>query len=422
MIIQDRPEGYTAENKIRQRLTVVKPKKIVFYTVFVLAFLLSGIITMLDIVPYRMNLISLLVIPLLFIYGIRVDRILIVFVLLTIVVIISAVINQVSITQLALFLRSVLFAYLMVSLVRLTVTSDNITKIIRICVFIGMIQLPIVLLQFMTYDLLPGRITTGMNLSRVDYSFGTFHLKGDATMTFFVTLLVIFLLFDNKRNYIIQHKWLVVFWLTLTVLISNAELMKLAIVVVWTVYAIRFFSLRTLLIGATIILLLATILFFSGVLDEIIEDFFHTLESNLSTTEAKTERFLSGGYGRGAAIAYYLNNDIEWIGDGPSRYYDVITRERIRGNNGHIFTYYSEIGLIGLFLSYLAFFLIAFPIRSRHIRIRWVGILMFIVIVLLSFTTEILPTVSIVLIYSIVAMTYLIPEKEAGVQQVADLK
>ncbi|MFN2296525.1 MAG: hypothetical protein ACK2U0_19140, partial [Candidatus Promineifilaceae bacterium] len=61
---------------------------------------------------------------------------------------------------------------------------------------------------------------------------------------------------------------------------------------------------------------------------------------------------------------------------------------------------------------YLIFFLIAFPIRGRHIRVRWVGILIFSVLLLLSFTTEVLPNISIVLIYCIVAMTYLIPEKE----------
>ena len=77
------------------------------------------------------------------------------------------------------------------------------------------------------------------------------------------------------------------------------------------------------------------------------------------------------------------------------------------------FTYYSEVGIIGLLLSYAIFFLIAFPIRGESIRVRWVGALMFIMVLLLSFTTEILPNISIVLIYSIIAMTYLIPEQDS---------
>jgi len=410
MIIRDR---HTGENERLRGRFVIKPKKLIFYTVFVFAFLLSGIIVLLDVVPYRMNLVSLLVIPLLLLYGIRIDRVTIAFLLLTLIVLVSAVINQVSIAQLLLFLRSIVFAFLIYSLVRLVVTRDNIEKIIKICVAVGMIQLPIVLLQFMAYDRLPSRFTTGMSISHLDFSFGTFHFKGDAAMTFFLTLLVIFLLFDHKRNYIIRHKWFVTLWLTFTVLISNAELMKLGIVIVWAVYAIRYFNLRTLLFGAIALALLAGILILSGTLDENIEDFSHSLSSNLSTSESKTESFLSGGYGRGAAIAYYLNSEFEWIGDGPSRYYDVVTKKYLRGNTGHIFAYYSEVGIIGLLLSYSIFFLVAFPIRGEHIRVRWVGALMFMMAFLLSFTTEILPNISIVLIYSIVAMTYLIPEKDS---------
>ena len=376
MIVQERPEGHTTISRKSPRSLVIKPKKLVFYTVFGFTFLLSGIIVMIDIVPYRMSPVSLLVIPLIFLYGIRIDRVLIALLLLTVIIITSAFVNQVSIVQLLLFLRSIVFAFLIYNLVRLSMTADNIVKILKVCVAVGMIQLPIVLLQFMAYDLLPGRFTTGLSISRFDFSFGTFHFKGDAAMTLFLTLLVIFLLFDHKRNYIIRYKWFVVLWLTLTVLISNAELMKLAIIIVWTVYAIRYFSMRTIFFGTVTIVLLVGILLLSGVFYEIIDDFTHSVANNLSTSESAAENFMSGGYGRGAAIAYYLNSELKLLGDGPSRYYDVLTKTYLLGNTGHIFTYYSEVGLIGLLLSYLIFFLIAFPICNGHIQVRWVGVLM----------------------------------------------
>ncbi len=413
MMVQDNPDRSTPERSSAPRPLIIRPKKLAFYAVFIFAFLLSGALVMLDVIPYRMNPISLLVIPLFFFYGFLVDRVVIAFAMLTVVILISAVVNEVTAAQLVLFLRSVLFAFLIYSLVRMFVKRDNIATIIRLCVLIGMVQLPIVLMQFMTYDSLPGRIREGMTLYRVDYSFGTFHFKGDAAMAFFLTLLVIFLLFDYKRNYIIRYKWFVAIWLTLTILISNAELMKLAIVIVWAAWAIRFLNIRTLIYAIVALALLAGVLYLSGVFDEIIADFSRSFSSNLSASNAKTESFLAGGYGRGAAINYYLNNELEIIGDGPSKYYDVITRERTRGNYGHIFTYYSEVGLVGLFFSYLIFFLIAFPTRDGHMRIRWVAVLMFSILILLSFTTEILANISIVLIFSIISLSYLIPEKEA---------
>jgi hypothetical protein len=420
MIAQDNAQSSAAVNRSKQRSLVIRPKKLVFYTIFILAFLLSGILVMLDIFPYRMNPVSLLVLPLIFLYGIRFDKVVLVFGLLVLVILLSAIINQVSVTQLVLFLRSVAFAFLIYSLVRMFVKRDNIVTIIKLCVLVGMVQLPIMLMQFMTYDALPSRIRDGMRLYRIDYSFGTFHYKGDAAMTFFLTLLVIFLLFDYKRNYFIRYKWFVAIWLTLTVLVSNAEIMKLAIIFVWVVFAIRFLSIKTLFYLGIGLVLLAGILFSFGVFNDIIDEFSYSLTTNLSASESKTEAFMTGGYGRGAAIAYYLNNELEVIGDGPSRYYDAVSQEYLRGNYGHIFTYYSEVGLVGLLLSYLIFFLIAFPLRGGRIQVRWVGVLIFSVLLLLSFTTEVLPNISIVLIYCIVAMTYLIPQKEALTSEVVN--
>ena len=413
MVSQQETGVQTTEGRIEKRPLVIKPIKLIFYTVFIFVFLLSGFIVMADVIPYRMNLVSLLVIPLFFLYGLRIDRIGILFGLLTSIVFLSAIYNQVSVTQTILFFRGILFTFLIYSVVRFFVNKNNITTIIRLCVIIGMVQLPIMLFQIMTYDFLPGRITSGLGISRLDYDFGTFHFKGDAAMTFFLTLLIIFLLFDLKRIYIIRYRWFVVLWLTLTVLLSNSELMKFAVIIVWVVYSIRYFNVRTLIYGATGLLLVFGILTFAGVFDEIIADFSRALSGNLSTADSKVAAFNSGNYGRGAAIDFYLNNELEVIGDGPSKYYDVVTRERTRGNYGHIFTYYSEVGLLGLLFSYLIFFFIAFPMRDGHIRVSWVGFLMFAVLVMLSITTDIMPNISIVLIYCIVALTYLIPMQEA---------
>ena len=93
----------------------------------------------------------------------------------------------------------------------------------------------------------------------------------------------------------------------------------------------------------------------AGILDQIWGDFSYSFRSNTSAGELIEEAFLSGSYGRGAAIAYYLNQDIKWFGDGPSKYFNVFSNIRMRGNTGHIFTFYSEVGLFGWLLSVLIF-------------------------------------------------------------------
>jgi len=176
-----------------------------------------------------------------------------------------------------------------------------------------------------------------------DFDFGTFNFKGDASMAFLLALIVIFLLFDKKRNHIVRHKWPVSLWLTLTILIANAELVKLIILLVWGVYLLRHLSPKTIIytVGglATVVIVLASL----GVFDEIWSDFTYSLVNNarIDFREGELETFLSGNYARGAAIAYYINRGVLWLGDGPSKYYNVFTRERMVGNTGHIFTFYS---------------------------------------------------------------------------------
>ena len=127
------------------------------------------------------------------------------------------------------------------------------------------------------------------------------------------------------------------------------------------------------------------------------------------------EVYLAGGYARGSAIHYYLTNPILWLGDGPSRYVDPITRTFIRGNYGHIFSFYSEVGLIGWLLSMLIFFQIAFKPAKGFIRFNWITFLMFVAVSILSLTSQIMNDISLVLIYCLIAKTYLIsPSKISG--------
>jgi hypothetical protein len=355
---------------------------------------------------YRMGLVSALVIPLFLIYGIKIERVSIAYVALTGVVLLSGLYNRSSSREIVLFMRILGFSYLMYRLVEVYIHPDNIARVIRLCVAIAMIQLPIVVLQQLAYDYIPARLKA--SVIPIDFDFGTFNFKCDASMAFFSTLIVIFLLFDHKRNYIIRRRWVVLFWLTLTVLIANAELVKLILALVWGVYLVRYLSPKVIIYSIAVLLLVVGTLTLFGIFDEIWSDFTHSLSGNTRLDSSSEEAFLSGNYGRGAAVAYYLSGDILWLGDGPSKYYDVFSKTRLRGNTGHIFTFYSEVGLLGWLASVLIFSLIAFPGREWRMRVCLVGLLSFVSIQLLSFTTQIMNDVSVVLIYCIMAKSYLI--------------
>ncbi len=388
------------------------PNKFIFYIVFFVVFCFSGLLTITGKIfglPYRMGLISVLIIPLILKYGLRINKVILSYLVLTIIVILSGIINNSTILEVILFMRILGFSYLMYMLVDMFINPKNVQRIIQLCVLIALIQLPIILIQRVGYDFLPEVIKN--SIRPTDFDFGTFNFKGDASMTFFLLLIVIFLLFDRKKNYIIRHKWIVAGWLTLTILIANAELVKLLIFVVWSVYLMRYINIKSIIAIVIVFSFIAIVLSVFGVLNEIKSDLTSSFLKNAQIDLSQEEKFLSGDYARGAAVAYYLKGEVLLLGDGPSRYYDVFTQTRLRGNTGHIFTFYSEVGLLGWMMSVLIFFLIAFPISNGKIRVHWTSILGFVSVVLLSFTTEIMNDISVVLIYCVMAKSYLVEPK-----------
>ena len=401
-----------AENRIdpkgllQKTSLIFKPKKVVFYTILILTFLLSGLITILHFIPYRMGLVSALIIPLILLYGIKIDRVLIAFIVLAILIGLSALYNHSSILELVIFLRILGFSFLIYYLVEIYIDQNTISKVIRLCVLIAIIQLPIILLQQVFYTQLPARLTLG--ISHIDFDFGTFNAN-DAPLAIFSTLIVVFLLFDKKHNYIIRYKWPIALWLTLTVFIVNAEIIKFIIVLVWTIYLVRYLNIKIFVSSLLLFTVILSILFMAGILDQIWGDFTYSFRSNTSVGQLQEEAFLSGAYSRGAAISYYINQGIKWFGDGPSKYFNVFSNIRMRGNTGHIFTFYSEVGLLGWLASVAIFFMIAFPGSGWRIRVSWVGLLSFVAVMMLSFTAQVMNDISIFLIYCIIQKSHLIP-------------
>ncbi len=351
-----------------------------------------------------MGVVSLLVLSLIIRFGLKVDRIVIVYTLLGLSVLVSAFLNSTSILKTFLFFRTLVFSFLIYYLVEIYLTKINHLKIIRWCLLIGIFQLPILLLQRAVYDRLPARLTA--LVSRTDFDFGTFNFKGDAAMSFFLTLLIIYLLFNYKHTRITRYRWTLILWFSLTVIISNAEIVKLILASVWGVYLLKNMNKRASIYTLGILLLIFAILIVTGVGTELWTDLTTSLANNTKFDLSSTDAFLSGDYARGTAIAYYLDQGLSWFGDGPSENYNPITRTRFLGNTGHIFTFYSEIGFVGWLLSVLIFFLLAFPIRNWRVRIGYVNIFTFIAIQILGFTSQIMNDISVVLIYAIILKSY----------------
>ena len=376
--------------------------KFIFYTDYILLFVLGGFLTLFGLIPFRPFYASFLVLFLVPVFGIRLDRVTRLFILFTLIIVISGIINGSSLSQIFMFLRFVIIPYAMYYLVRVFINHKNVKKIIRLSIAIGMIQLPVVVIQRLFHEQIIRHAT--VFIGPVDFYFGTFYLRDDSALSLFLMGLVIFLLFDRGNNYFIRHKLLKAAWLTITVLLANSIISHMLVAGIWAYFFLKAFSLKTILnvsVAGIIIIGFATYSGYRNTWQELVVPAIDQVTFQRIEGES---RFLEGNYARTAAVIYYLNQPIKIFGDGPSRYYNPSTREYVIGNMGQIFGFYAEIGLVGLAMGYLIILAMTWERRRTS---RLVALPLFAVMTVMTITNSVMSDASIMLAYNIFLSTNL---------------
>lgn len=408
-IIEDRP--------LRNRIISFNLKSFVFWILFSLVYIfLNQILIIASLDKFRLGFLALIFGMSLVIINYRIIRndvlILIIF-MLSITILISSLINKTSLLQTLAFIRIPLIFYLIFNIVHQYINSEKrALKVYTILLTVAFVQLPILILQRNIFPILPSRITMG--LSATDFGMGTF--SGDTAMAFALIGMVILLLFGPGIIQLSKYRLLLAGWLSLTVFVSNSQIQHIAILLVWTAYLLSNLRLKTIIIFILLFVLVLSLLVFLSqtdlmtypMLENTIIKF--SAVSQIFSKDVDYDVFLSGGYARGAAISYYLNQPIKWFGDGPGSVYDTLTGQRTVGSFGHAFTFYAEVGLIGWFLSILMFFVVAFPINvsysSAKMRVSWVGALMFFAVMLVSIVKYPMGDVTLVFTYCVILICY----------------
>lgn len=388
----------------------LNPKRIIFVIIFLALFCFGFIFSIISYFTYRAALLSLLVLPLFLFYRSKFDRVTIAYVLLFFFILLSGILNKSSLTNVFLFMRVLVFSYLIYFLVTITLTPTFIVKVIKVSVWIAMIQLPIMLLQWQLYDHLPLRLRGTARI--VDFGSGTFTYKTDYAMVFFLTMIVIFLLFEDKRNQFVKNRFIKALWLSGTVMVANSQIMKIALLLIWFIYVIKGINAKKLLIisfGAVIVGGALFLMASKGLITEEITTFV----TNLRNT-GSVDTYLSGGYSRTAALRYLVTDGFSWFGAGPSAFSDPLTKTLYRGNTGHSFTFFSEIGFLGWLVSMLILFVIAFPVRKGKLIVGWSQILIFISVFILSFTSNVMNDIGVFFMFCIMCNIVVSPITHLG--------
>lgn len=288
-------------------------------------------------------------------------------------------------------------------------------KILKIALFIASIQLPILLVQRYFYDFLILFNKSGQEIASFDFLFGSFFLKSDHSLGFFLLSCIIIIAFNLgnvKSN--IKNPSLFIIYFSITLLLAESNISKalllllLAYLVIVSFYSslIRVKVIRRIILGIVFAGVLA-LLYNIRNIDVITSKVGGTFERHF-TVEKSYRFFLEGTAKREQIVIAAINSiDTKFIGDGPYSYFDIRTGKF--KNTIHfsqlLWTYF-DLGLLGLIT---IFFYIYHIVRVLNISNKWFFLYIFSIITIYSFYTT--PFSEIGIVFSVFLFFYLINTK-----------
>ena len=211
-------------------------KKLVFYLVFFLMFLVGGFLNYFGVLSYKMIFGAALPLVILPFIKIKINSFLYLTIVFVMVIMLSSIINQTSPLLTIWFFQNAAIPFLMYLIVVSYLSENNIISVYKWIIRIASIQLPIILLQRFLYPVI-SRFAK-VEVADYDIGFGTFYTSDDIALSFFVLGVILFLLLDNDHNYFVKHKLFLLIWLTLTILALNSKISYLIIGLIWSYYLI----------------------------------------------------------------------------------------------------------------------------------------------------------------------------------------
>lgn len=370
-----------------------------FIIFFLLVNVIAGHLIMLGFIPNTAVYFVIFIIPLLFKFGVRHDRFIISLLFLFLYILLIGLYKDSGFSAIFVYSKHVAYPFLSYYIVKYTVDSNNYQKILKLCVIIGVLQLPIVIAQYLFYDYLI-RFSV-VQISHVDFVTGTFWIKSDSCLVYFLLSMIIYYLFNQNVYLKIAQKIAIICTFTAIIMISNSDVLKFALVVVFTVFFNMYYVNKNIQFNKIvsmnlIILTVIIIVFFTDAGSLIIQrvDDLH----NKQITSGTMQRFYEGKYSRIAAIQDILYNPIKLVGDGLNVYFNPYILKYYRGVHGHFFLYYYELGFLGLIISYYVIWC-NFRIYSKKIDIY--GLLILFSFLLLTTTLRPLEQISLMTTFNL---------------------
>jgi len=358
--------------------------------------LFSGLLKVVTGNRYRVAFWAPVVLAAVLLFGtLRVTQTTVLWGVFALLVLISGLVNEKSLSNTAFAARPALIGIAFDQLVGNAIRFLSKRRLLRAMLRFGVIQLPVVLLQ---YGLAYGGIY--QRTLWHDSFYGTFGTT-DYQLAFFLNSLIILLLFSNRARRVAgRWRWPLVGICLVTLVLTNSRVNQVYGILVIGIYLTTHVRPEALV--------LATILVFGVALTNTVwGDLFDRLSPTAlrayfaPPSDLTWELFLQGKNQRSASVAYLLQRPLSWIGDGPGAYFTFQGGYRY-GIVGTVPLYYAELGTLAVVLVIAIAWLTARPaglIAGGKLRLNLASLLLFGLFATLSLVKDPFSDAATVLMY-----------------------
>lgn len=313
----------------------------------------------------------------------------------------SGIINNSSLAKIAIYSAFALtpfginyfFEIIRIKYIRIRVILSNTLRLIIL------IQLPILLLQKYGYDLLIMFSNSPQSISRIDFMFGSFSIKADHALGFFLITYLLNIIFKLRSKELNNTPWFIIIYISICILIMESNMTKIILLLVFSYYISIWIYKKIKIFG---ILICAVLFYFM----------FNTITKNSTVisneiyhykyllTDIQSLKAVENGYAkRPQVLIYQLNYEpFKWVGNGPYDYYNILTSKfKNTVHFSQIIWTYNDLGIFGIIVILILTFLL---VRSLNLR-RESNFLMLIIIMLYLLMTNVYYDIAMILSLSL---------------------
>lgn len=324
------------------------------------------------------------------------DRVVLLHFLFLILIIISSIVNHTYIVKTLIYFIFVLLPLGCYLFFKVNQKENYIpqVRISRIYLVIACLQLPVMIVQYLGYDFLIGFNRSNQSAADFDFMFGTFFLKADHAMGFFLLFNIFNLIENNPQQQITRYPKSLYFYLGLTILVSESNISKLvlSIFVLYMVY--KAFPKKIKVFGVLAIVLATPIVYSQISKVPAVKDEIHFIKSEYNVVKSYRN------YERGIAkrpqviIAYASKIPFKIIGDGPYSYFNILKGRFTQTQHfSQIIWTYADLGIIGVIILIMLLYAI---VKSLELS-SYISVFVFSIILIFSLMTTILSDLGIMI-------------------------